>query len=172
MKKNITHIDSLIINSAIFYGYEKQNDDLKVLVDYIKVNFLGIAILIESLIKQYSGNKIKQIICLASIAGIRGRSKNYFYGSSKNSLIHFLEGLRMKHFPNIKVSTVLPGNVSSDSAKKYTNTYLSTSTENAADRIIKLIFKHKDYCYIPKKWFIISLIIRIIPNFIYKRLKF
>ena len=50
------------------------------------------------------------IIGISSVAGIRGRASNYFYGSAKAGFISFLSGLRSrlkKH--NVHVITVLSG---------------------------------------------------------------
>ena len=50
------------------------------------------------------------IVGISSIAGDRGRAKNYFYGSAKSGFSTFLSGLRNQlYHKGVKVITVKPG---------------------------------------------------------------
>jgi short-subunit dehydrogenase len=55
---------------------------------------------------QKSGN----IIIISSVAGLRGRGTNYFYGASKSAMSAFASGLRQRlSLSNVFVMSVLPG---------------------------------------------------------------
>ena len=50
------------------------------------------------------------LICLSSVSGVRGRAKNFIYGSAKAALTTFLSGCRNYYSnKNIFIMTVLPG---------------------------------------------------------------
>ena len=62
------------------------------------------------------------IIAVSSVSGIRGRAKNYIYGSSKAALTTYMSGLRNRLDEyNVNVLTVISG-------------YLSTINNSGLDR--------------------------------------
>ena len=59
------------------------------------------------------------MICVSSVAGLRGRGKNFIYGSTKAALITFLSGCRnFLNDKNIFIMTVLPGFIKNNNYKK------------------------------------------------------
>ncbi len=44
------------------------------------------------------------------------------------------------------------------------------STEKAAKQIFKSIITKKDITYVSKRWRLIAIILKLIPNFIYKKM--
>jgi hypothetical protein len=44
------------------------------------------------------------------------------------------------------------------------------SKEKAAKQILKSIDANKDITYVSKRWRIIAILLKVLPNFIYKRL--
>ena len=59
------------------------------------------------------------MICVSSVAGLRGRAKNFIYGSAKAALITFLSGCRnYLNDKNVFIMTVLPGFIKNNNEKK------------------------------------------------------
>ncbi len=117
----------------------------------------------------------KGFICaLSSVAGDRGRQSNYTYGSSKAALSVFLQGLRNRLAPaGIPVTTVKPGFV--DTAMTWgildPDSLLVASPQRVARDIVHAVGKKRDVVYVPWFWFYIMLIIKSIPEVLFKRLK-
>ena len=139
----------------------------------LRTNFEGPAILLEKLTKKIQNKKLATIIGVSSIAGIRGRGSNYIYGSAKAGFISYLSGLRSRFNYSIDVITVLPGFVNTKMTKHLSLPKLLTSSpEDIAKKIYYGYKKKRYYIYPNLLWKLIALIIRIMPEFIFKNLKF
>lgn len=164
--------------AVISFGYLGDND--KALKDFsevrkiVETNYLG-AISIINIISDYMEHRGKGIIvAISSVAGDRGRAKNFIYGSAKAGLTQYLSGLRAKMFKKgVKVITVKPGFVNTPMTKglNIPKPLLSTP-ERVAKDIFKAIKKGKDIVYTPFYWWFIMLVIRAIPEWMFKRLDF
>jgi decaprenylphospho-beta-D-erythro-pentofuranosid-2-ulose 2-reductase len=112
------------------------------------------------------------IIGLSSVAGDRGRQSNYHYGTAKGGLSIFLQGLRNRLFPaGIRVITVKPGFVDTGMTFGLPGLFLVASPVAVGERIAAALEQSQDIIYVPWFWRYIMLIIRLLPEFIFKRLK-
>jgi short-subunit dehydrogenase len=83
-----------------------------------------------------------------------------------------LEGLRQKAKKTgnpIFVTDIRPGFVDTDMAKGEGQFWVATKGK-AARQIFNLIKRKKDIGYVTKRWRLISMILKIAPNWIYKRM--
>lgn len=112
------------------------------------------------------------IIGVSSVSGERGRKKNYIYGSAKAGFTTYLSGLRNQLYPqNIHVISVIPGFINSKMiASMNVPKSLTASTQTAAEAIYKGFCKQKNVIYTLPIWRWIMLIIRNIPESIFKKL--
>jgi short-subunit dehydrogenase len=111
---------------------------------------------------------------VSSVAGDRGRQSNYTYGSSKAALSVYLQGLRNRLFSNgVHVVTVKPGFV--DTGMTWgllkPGSPLVAGPAKVARDIRRAIERRRNVVYTPWFWFGIMMIIRSIPEPIFKRLK-
>ncbi|MCW9024894.1 MAG: SDR family oxidoreductase [Gammaproteobacteria bacterium] len=117
--------------------------------------------------KQQSGT----IAVISSVAGDRGRQSNYVYGAAKGGLSIFLQGLRNRlATKGVNVLTIKPGFVDTPMTKAFDKGPLWASPKTVAKSIVKAIEKNKDTLYVPWFWFWIMLIIKFIPEKIFKRM--
>lgn len=111
------------------------------------------------------------IAVISSVAGDRGRPSNYVYGSAKAAVSAFLEGLRARLAKSgVQVLTVKPGFVDTPMTAAFKKGALWAKPEQVAQGIVSAIEKRRDVVYLPWFWRYIMLIIRHIPEFIFKRL--
>ena len=112
------------------------------------------------------------VVLISSPAGDRGRQSNYFYGTSKAAVTTFAQGLRNHVFKHgVQVLTVKPGFVDTPmTANIAKGGPLWATPEQIADCIEKGLQKKKDVIYAPWFWQIIMLVIKNIPEVIFKRL--
>jgi len=120
---------------------------------------------------RFAEKKQGSIVIISSIAGDRGRQSNYAYGSAKAALTAFASGLRnyfCKH--GVHVMTVKPG--FTDTPMTWgMQSPLMAGRDYVAEKIIAAMVRKKDVIYVPFFWRYIMLIIRHIPEGIFKRLK-
>lgn len=142
------------------------------LLNTINVNYAGVLSIINIISNDFELNKSGQIVVLSSVAGDRGRQLNYIYGSTKAGLTNYLSGLRNRlHTSNVVITTILLGPVytkMSDGHKLIP--WLTLNPDIAAEKIIKATLQKKDTVYIFWPWSLIMFLIRMIPEFIFKRL--
>ena len=112
------------------------------------------------------------IVGVGSVAGDRGRITNYVYGSSKAAFATFLSGLRNRlGRAGVHVVTVKPGMV--DTAMTYDMKLMFPGTpESVSIDILKAVDKKRNVVYTPRIWQLIMLVIKHIPEPIFKKLSF
>ncbi len=112
------------------------------------------------------------LVAISSVAGLRGSRMAPAYNASKAYQINYLEGLRQKakhSKKQIYVTDVRPGFVDTDMAKGEGQFWVANK-EKAAQQIYGLIKKKKAVGYVSKRWRLISLLLKAVPNGIYKRM--
>lgn len=112
------------------------------------------------------------IIVIGSVAGERGRSRNYVYGSAKSALATFTQGLRARLVKSgVQVMTVKLGTV--DTRMTWgRDSMLVVAPEAAADSIYAAWQRKADVVFVPWFWRPIMGIVRMIPERIFKRASF
>jgi decaprenylphospho-beta-D-erythro-pentofuranosid-2-ulose 2-reductase len=139
----------------------------------IDINFLSVVSLLTLLANKLAELKGGTIAVISSVAGDRGRQSNYVYGAAKSGLDAFLQGLRNRLCKSgVHVLTVKPGFVATPMTAHIEGRGgpLWAQPEDVAAGIIKAIEKQKDVVYLPSFWALIMLIIRNIPEKIFKKL--
>jgi decaprenylphospho-beta-D-erythro-pentofuranosid-2-ulose 2-reductase len=139
----------------------------------IHTNFTGAVTILNAIANRYKLKKEGCIIGISSVAGERGRSSNYIYGSAKAGFTAYLSGLRNEMYPfHVRVITILPGFISSKMTSHLNLPKPLTSTpDQVAARIFNAFKKKKDIVYVKWFWRWIMLIIKLLPEFLFKRLK-
>ena len=145
--------------------------------DLVNTNFLKLIIFLEAASKYLiTINSQSTIIVFGSVAGIRGRKKNYIYGASKAGLHCYLSGLRQRYTKNnLNVLTVIPGYIESNMLDNKKSNYLDILLISKPQKVAKIIYKayksKKLVVYTPF-WRLIMFIINIIPESLFKKLSF
>lgn len=138
----------------------------------LETNFTGCVSALNILANHFELKRTGFICAIASVAGDRGRQSNYHYGAAKAGLSVYLQGLRNRLFPaGVKVITVKPGFVDTRMTYGRPGLFLLASPESVAQGIFRAIVKGKSVVYLPWFWRPIMLIVRSIPETIFKRLK-
>lgn len=138
----------------------------------IDTNYTAYVSLLNIISDDFKKRNSGSIIGISSVAGDRGRSSNYIYGSSKSAFSSYLSGLRNSMYKyNVNVITVKPGFVKSKMTKNLNFYNILTSTpEIVAKDVFKAWKKKKCVVYTPWYWKYISIIIRLIPEKIFQKL--
>lgn len=137
----------------------------------IQVNYLGAVSVLSRLAPHLETQGAGRVVVLSSVAGDRGRPKNYVYGSAKGALNLYLQGLRARLARrNVSVTTVKAGFLDTDMSYGMPGLFLIASPEACARACLKLSAKGREVAYFPVFWWGIMTIIKAIPERIFKRL--
>ena len=111
------------------------------------------------------------VIGVGSVAGDRGRIGNYVYGAAKAGFATYLSGLRNRLTrAGGHVMTVKPGFVDTGMTWGLEGMFLVASPEQVATAMLKAAEKRRNILYTPFFWRYIMLIIRNVPEPIFKKL--
>jgi short-subunit dehydrogenase len=113
------------------------------------------------------------VVVLGSVAGDRGRLKNYVYGSAKAGLHAYTQGLRARLFrAGVTVTTIKPGFIDTPMTFGMRSGALMASPEACARACLRHSQRGSEVAYFPPIWRVIMLIIQGIPERLMKRLSF
>lgn len=109
---------------------------------------------------------------ISSVAGDRGRASNYLYGSAKAAVTAYLSGLGQRLRPaGVNVLVIKPGFVDTPMTAAFKKGALWATPDKVAAGILKAIGKRKAVAYLPGFWWAIMMIIKNIPEFVFRRIK-
>jgi hypothetical protein len=140
----------------------------------MRTNFEGPALLLGLLAERFAARGSGTIVGVSSVAGDRGRASNYLYGAAKAGFTAFLSGLRNRLAPvGIRVVTIKPGFVRTQMTAGMKLPPLLTAEP---DEVGRAIFKAAekgggDVVYVRPIWRIVMLVIGLIPERVFKRLR-
>jgi decaprenylphospho-beta-D-erythro-pentofuranosid-2-ulose 2-reductase len=136
----------------------------------IEVNYTGAVSILNIVANDMEKTKNGFIVGVSSVAGERGRKANYIYGSSKAAFTTYLSGLRNRMYSsNVNVLTVKPGFVATKmTAGLDLPQKLTSKPEEVAKNIYFAQQKKKNVLYTKSIWFVIMLIVKLIPEWKFK----
>jgi short-subunit dehydrogenase len=137
----------------------------------VDATFTGAASVLHWLAPRLEAQARGRVVVLGSVAGDRGRPRNYVYGSAKAGLHAYLQGLRARlHRRGVPVTTIKLGFVDTAMTFGRPGTFLLASPEAAAAAIVRHTERGAEVRYVPSFWRPLMLAIRLIPERIFKRL--
>ncbi|WP_251106356.1 SDR family oxidoreductase [Alloacidobacterium dinghuense] len=164
-------IDLALLAHGVLGDQERAQTDYATAEAILRTNFLSAVSLITWLANYFEATHQGTLAVISSVAGDRGRKSNYVYGTSKGALNIFLDGVRNRiDRSGVHVLTIKPGFVSTPMTAHLPQTGLFAHPAAVGRWILKAIEKRKDVAYVPPIWAVIMLIIRSIPNSIFKKL--
>jgi len=148
-----------------------QQEEFELAKLVIDTNYVSAVSILEIISQSFEKTKSGFIIGISSVAGDRGRSSNYIYGSSKAGLSTYLEGLQHRLFKsNVHVLIVKPGFVATKmTASMNLPSLLTARPDEVSSAIYEGIRKKKNVIYVKSVWFFIMALIKNTPKFIFKK---
>ena len=138
----------------------------------LDTNFTACVSLLNAVANRLEARGSGFICVLSSVAGDRGRQSNYLYGAAKGGLSVYLQGLRNRLFHRgVRVVTVKPGFVDTRMTFGKPGLFLVAPPEKVARGIRRAIRRGRSTVYVPGFWGALMLVIRSIPEPLFKRLR-
>ncbi|MET1754416.1 SDR family oxidoreductase [Novosphingobium sp. RD2P27] len=168
-------LPGVVVCAVGYMGEQKQNENsLDEMVTVLRSNFEGPASLFTLLANRMVTRGSGTLVGISSVAGIRGRGANYVYGSAKAGFSTFLSGLRnrlARDKTGVHVVTVLPGFVQTHMTQGMDlPAKLTAQPQEVGAAIVRAVEKQRNVIYVRPIWQLIMLIIRHIPESIFKKL--
>jgi len=165
-------LDTVLIAHGTLPNQTDCEADFELAREAIDSNFMSAAALLTQVAQRFSSQGHGTIAAIGSVAGDRGRASNYIYGSAKGALEIFLSGLRNRLNPQgIRVVTIKPGFVDTPMTADLPKGPLWASPDKIARGIYKSMSAGPEVVYLPEFWRLIMLIIKLLPEPLFKRLK-
>jgi decaprenylphospho-beta-D-erythro-pentofuranosid-2-ulose 2-reductase len=139
----------------------------------IEQNFTAAVSLLTLAANRFELQNSGFILILGSVAGDRARARNYVYGSAKGALALFAQGLRGRFARTpVRVMSAILGPVDTRMTWGRDGTFLAVSPQRAADAIYKSWRRKSEVVYVPFFWRFIMGGLKILPERLFKKLRF
>lgn len=165
--------DVVICVFGLLGDQKKAESDWQHCNDIIGSNYTGAVSILNVVANDFERRKKGVIVGISSVAGERGRQSNYIYGSAKAGFTEYLSGLRNRLYHHgAHVLTVKPGFVKTKMIEDIkTPGPLTALPRTVGKHVSKAIRSRKNTIYVLPIWALIMLVIKMIPEGIFKKLK-
>jgi decaprenylphospho-beta-D-erythro-pentofuranosid-2-ulose 2-reductase len=137
----------------------------------IHTNLISQQSLLTGLANRFENQGSGCLAAIVSVAGDRGRASNYIYGAAKAGLSCYLKGLQQRLTPaGVRVIDLRPGWVDTPMTSDFEKGLLWSSPEKVARGMLRATEKASGTVYLPGWWRPIMAVIRILPDFVIRRL--
>lgn len=149
----------------------ERNGDL--LLQLVLTNYVGPASILGVIANDFERRGGGTIIGVSSMAGERGKRRNYAYGSAKAGFTAFLSGLRQRLAPSgVLVISVVPGFVATKmTAGMQLPPRLTLTADAAAERIYRAYAARRPFTTLSLRWRLIREVLRALPERMFVRSK-
>jgi decaprenylphospho-beta-D-erythro-pentofuranosid-2-ulose 2-reductase len=139
----------------------------------LRTNFTSVVSLLIPLANHFEAQRSGRIGVITSVAGDRGRPRNYTYGAAKGALNVFLQGLRTRLYPaGVKVTTLKLGPVDSPMTREHSKHALFGKPPTVARDIVAAMDEGTPEAYVPSFWRAIMPIVKNTPERVFQVLPF
>jgi len=166
------NINQVYITAAIADDNDYGTESLEVLQKTNDINYKGAALLATAFSKLLQ-DVPATIAVVSSVAAIRPRGRNISYAASKIALEYHVKSLR--HFfadKLLRFHIYRVGYMDTDMSAGQNPPLKKARPEDVAAFIINNTKSKGGLYYYPRFWALIAIVLKMVPWFIYKRLKF
>jgi decaprenylphospho-beta-D-erythro-pentofuranosid-2-ulose 2-reductase len=165
-------LDTVLIAHGTLSDQKACEGSVAITLRELNTNAISVVALLTLLGARFEARRAGTIAVISSVAGDRGRQSNYVYGSAKALVTAFTSGLRQRLYKSgVAVVTIKPGFVDTPMTAAFRKGPLWAKPQQVATGIVRAIDRSAAVVYLPAFWRLIMLIIRSIPEGIFRRLK-
>jgi short-subunit dehydrogenase len=165
-------LEGVVLCYGFMASQQDADRDPRLVRQTIDVNYTSPVSILNLAARDFEAARQGYICGFSSVAGDRGRQSNFYYGSAKAAFSTYLQGLRNRLFKSgVSVTTVKPGFVDTGMTWGLPGMFLVAGPEKVAADTWRAVERKQSILYTPFFWRYIMLIIRSVPEFIFKRMK-
>jgi short-subunit dehydrogenase len=141
----------------------------------IATNFTSAVSFALPLVNHFEAAGAGSLVVLSSVAGDRGRPRNYTYGAAKGALSLYLQGVRSRLFrsaPDVRVVTIRLGPVDTPMTVDHPKNALFGQAGPVARSIVEAETAGPLDAYLPWYWLPIMAGVRSLPERLFQRFDF
>lgn len=164
-------IDIALIAHGSLPEQEDCQSNLSLCRDTLEVNGISPALFSEAFAQHMSKLNTGCIAIIGSVAGDRGRRSNYVYGAAKGLVTRYAQGLQHRFAGSgVKVTLIKPGPTNTPMTANMGGKGKFASPEEVAKIIVLGIKRNQSVIYAPGKWWLIMMVVRHLPAFIFNKM--
>jgi len=169
--ESLQSLDALLIAHGTLPNQQACEQSVPETLSAFETNCISVISLLTLFANYFEQQQRGVLAVITSVAGDRGRRSNYVYGAAKGALDLFLQGLRSRlSKAGVLVVTIKPGFVDTPMTADVPKTFLFASAKSVGIGIYRSMTKGKEVVYLPRFWRWIMVIIKLIPEAIFKKL--
>lgn len=170
--QDLGHIDLVFIVHGLLGDQLETERDFRAAEAVITANFSSAVSFLIPLANYFETQGSGKLVAISSVAGERGRPRNYTYGAAKSALTCYLQGVRSRLWPNVGVYTIKLGPVDTPMSATHAKNALFITREQAATDIIRAVERGIPEAFVPWYWSPIMLTVRHVPERLFQKLRF
>jgi decaprenylphospho-beta-D-erythro-pentofuranosid-2-ulose 2-reductase len=139
----------------------------------LRVNFSSVVSQLIPIANHLQQAKAGSLGVITSVAGDRGRPRNYTYGAAKGALNIYLQGLRTRLYASgVSVTTLKLGPVDTPMTREHKKHALFGKPKSVARSILHALDARVPEAYVPSFWRATMPIVKNTPEWLFQRLPF
>lgn len=139
----------------------------------VRVNLLSVLAFVIPIVNLFEARRAGSLVIFSSVAGDRGRPRNYTYGAAKGALSLYLQGVRSRLYgTGVRVCTIRLGPVDTPMTRDHEKNLLFAQPGDVADWVLRVRDGGPQDVYLPWYWRPIMATVRGLPEWIFQRLRF
>jgi decaprenylphospho-beta-D-erythro-pentofuranosid-2-ulose 2-reductase len=165
-------VDIALVSHGALPIQERCEKDLNLCREALDINGISPVLFAEAFAMNMQKVNFGTLAVISSVAGDRGRKSNYVYGAAKGLVTRYIQGLQHRLAnTGVKVVLIKPGPTDTPMTAhlKQTGARLADLDKVATD-IFQGIENAQKIVYTPKIWLAIMMVIRHLPNFIFRKM--
>ncbi len=173
-QQSLGQIDLVLFAHGLLPTQAQTETELEAMLQTFSVNLVSVIALLNPLhlLLQAQASPAK-IAVITSVAGDRGRPRNFTYGAAKGGLGLYLEGLRSKYIcSGIELYNIKLGPTDTPMTVDHEKNGTFITADKAAALINKGLKGRNYTLYVPGFWRWIMLAVKLMPEWLFQRLKF
>lgn len=165
-------VDIVLIAHGSLGDQQRAQYDLVFAKDELMVNGVSAVLFAEAFAAALESAGRGTLAVIGSVAGDRGRKSNYVYGAAKGLVTRYVQGLQHRFAGSaIKVVLIKPGPTETPmTAALVANGLKAAPVDEVAQSMVAAIDRGTPEAYVPGKWWIIMMIIRHLPRFVFNKM--
>lgn len=166
-------LDRALIAHGYLGDQARSEHDFDYARTIIDTNFTSVVALLLPLAAHFEAQGHGHLAAITSVAGERGRPRNYTYGAAKRGLGCYLEGLRSRLHPRgVRVHDIKLGPVPTPMSAGHPQNFLWGEKRAVAHGIVRAMERRWHTVYLPRSWRLVMGVVRLLPEWVFQRFGF